>query len=51
LELVCAGLSNREIGRRRGTSERTIANQVQSLHAKLGVRSRLELFAWRARKA
>jgi DNA-binding CsgD family transcriptional regulator len=49
VELVCAGLSNREIGRRRGTSERTIANQ--SLHAKLGVRSRLEPFAWRARKA
>lgn len=49
--LLLAGLPNPEIARRRGTSVRTVANQVASLFTKLGVRSRLELFAWRARGA
>lgn len=39
------GLSNAQIGRWRGTSERTIANQVQSAFRKLGVRSRRQLWA------
>lgn len=45
LELVLAGLSNAEIGSRRGRSPRTVANQIASLFRRLGVASRLELFA------
>jgi DNA-binding CsgD family transcriptional regulator len=30
---------------------RTVANQMASIFARLGVRSRLELFAWAARRA
>jgi DNA-binding CsgD family transcriptional regulator len=45
LGLVLAGQSNAEIARRRGRSPRTIANQVGSIFRRLGVRSRLELFA------
>lgn len=45
LELLLVGGSNREIARVRGTSERTVANQVASLFAKLGVKSRSELVA------
>jgi DNA-binding NarL/FixJ family response regulator len=45
VELMCAGLSNGEIARRRGRSPRTIANQVARVFDKLGVRSRAELFA------
>jgi DNA-binding CsgD family transcriptional regulator len=41
--LALAGLSNSEIGRRRGTSERTVANQMATIFRKLGVRSRSEL--------
>jgi DNA-binding CsgD family transcriptional regulator len=40
---VLAGLSNADIGRKRGTAVRTIANQVASIYRKLRVRSRLEL--------
>jgi DNA-binding CsgD family transcriptional regulator len=40
---VLEGRSNAEIARLRGSSERTVANQVASLYRKLGVRSRLEL--------
>lgn len=40
---VLAGLSNAEIGERRGTALRTIANQVAAIFRKLGVSSRLEL--------
>jgi len=45
LALVRAGLSNAEIARRRGRSVRTVANQIASIFAKCGVRSRAELFA------
>lgn len=45
LGLVQAGLSNREIGARRGTSDRTIANQVASLLRKTGLHSRRALVA------
>jgi DNA-binding NarL/FixJ family response regulator len=45
LEGISAGLSNREIGRRRGTSERTVANQVAHLLRKLRAGSRHELVA------
>jgi DNA-binding CsgD family transcriptional regulator len=44
-KLVLSGKSNAEIARQRGTSPRTIANQLASLYRKLGVRSRRELSA------
>ena len=39
------GRSNAEIARMRGTSTRTVANQVAGLFRKLGVASRVELIA------
>ena len=42
---IFAGKSNGEIARDRGTSPRTIANQVASIFRKHGVRSRSELVA------
>ncbi|MEM9190652.1 MAG: helix-turn-helix transcriptional regulator [Myxococcota bacterium] len=45
LELVTGGLTNREIAKRRGTSERTVANQVASILRKTGAGSRYELTA------
>src|SRR5262245_53383763 len=45
---LLAGCSNAEIARMRGSSPRTIANQVASIFRKLGVRSRAELAARRA---
>lgn len=42
---ILAGRSNREIARHRGSSTRTVANQVASILKKLGVRSRLEIAA------
>jgi DNA-binding CsgD family transcriptional regulator len=41
--LTCDGLSNREIADIRGSSERTVANQVGSLFQKLGIARRTEL--------
>jgi DNA-binding NarL/FixJ family response regulator len=43
LELV-AGACHRDIAMARGTSERTVANQVASIFRKLNVGSRLDLF-------
>jgi DNA-binding CsgD family transcriptional regulator len=43
--LVASGSSNAEIGRARGASPRTIANQLASIYRKLGVGSRAELIA------
>lgn len=40
---LVAGSTNGDIARRRKTSERTVANQVQSIYCKLKVRSRSEL--------
>ena len=45
IEMVVLGLSNEAIAARRGTSARTVANQLQSIYAKLGISSRLELTA------
>ena len=42
---ILAGLSNAAIGRLRGTSARTVANQIAALYRKLGVHSRTELAA------
>lgn len=43
--LVMEGLSNQEIAQVRGTSERTVANQVASIFRRCGVSSRSELVA------
>lgn len=43
LQLVVAGKSNAAIAQARGTSVRTVANQVASLLRKLGARSRYDL--------
>jgi DNA-binding CsgD family transcriptional regulator len=42
---VVRGLSNSEIAAERGTSPRTVANQLHAVFAKLGVSSRAELVA------
>jgi DNA-binding CsgD family transcriptional regulator len=42
---VLGGLSNAEIARRRGTSSRTVANQLASIYRKVGVSSRSGLTA------
>jgi DNA-binding CsgD family transcriptional regulator len=42
---VLRGDSNLELARRRGTSSRTVANQVASIFRKLGVSCRTELAA------
>jgi DNA-binding NarL/FixJ family response regulator len=43
--LVAAGFSNAEIAKRRGTSIRTVANQVASLLRKANVGSRFQIAA------
>jgi DNA-binding NarL/FixJ family response regulator len=43
--LLIAGSTNRDIAMRRATSARTVANQVQAIFRKYGVRSRSELIA------
>ncbi len=43
LAKLLAGATNRDIARRRDSSERTVANQVQSIFRKVGARSRSEL--------
>lgn len=45
LRALLRGLSNEQIASQRGTSPRTIANQVAALYRKLGVRSRTALMA------
>ncbi len=42
---LLAGATNADVAARRGAAERTVANQVQSIYRKLGVRSRGELAA------
>ncbi len=42
---ILAGLSNTEIAAARGTSLRTIANQVATMFRKTGARSRSQLVA------
>lgn len=49
LDLVLAGMSNAEIARVRRRSIHTIAHQVDTIFRRLGVGSRLELFALVAR--
>ena len=45
LQLMMAGSSNRQIAHARGSSSRTVANQIASIFRKLGVASRAELAA------
>lgn len=45
LRELLAGKRNAEIARSRGTSPRTVANQISSLYRKLGVASRAEIAA------
>lgn len=42
-DLLLAGHSTQEIAAARGTAERTVSNQIQSIYRKVGVRSREEL--------
>lgn len=42
---IARGMSNAAIAKERGTSTRTVANQVGAILEKLGVRSRYELVA------
>lgn len=42
-EMLVRGLSNKDIAAERGTSERTVANQVRAVFAKCDVTSRSEL--------
>lgn len=51
LRLMLAGLSNADIAKTRGTSPRTVANQIASIFRNLGVRSRAEVFALVSRRA
>lgn len=44
--LVAEGLTNRQIGRRLGISERTAERHVENLRAKLGLTSRAQVAAW-----
>jgi DNA-binding CsgD family transcriptional regulator len=42
---ILDGASQRDVARSRGTSQRTVANQMASVFRKVGVGSRVELFA------
>lgn len=42
---LLAGSTSADVAARRGTSERTVANQIASIFSKLGVNSRIELAA------
>jgi DNA-binding CsgD family transcriptional regulator len=48
--LAAAGLSNDDIARERSSSPRTVANQLANVFRKLGVASRLELYAHAGRR-
>jgi DNA-binding NarL/FixJ family response regulator len=45
LDGLVAGEDNQDLARLRGTSQRTVANQIGSIFRKLGVSSRIELLA------
>ncbi len=46
LKLICEGLTNYQIARRRGILETTVKNYATQLYAKLGVRNRVEAILW-----
>lgn len=41
--MILAGASNEDIARVRGTSARTVANQIRAIYGKLGISGRLDL--------
>lgn len=45
-QLVCRGLTNREVARLLGTSAHTVRNQLHSLFERLGLSNRAELASW-----
>ena len=45
VDQILEGGSNKEIAERRGTSARTVANQISGIYQKLGITSRAELAA------
>jgi DNA-binding CsgD family transcriptional regulator len=49
LEMLSRGCSNSTIAAKRQVSQRTVANQVQSIFRKLGISSRRDLLARKAR--
>jgi DNA-binding CsgD family transcriptional regulator len=49
VQALLAGCSNIEIARLRGTSSKTVGNQLHAIYRKLGVGSRSELAAMLAR--
>lgn len=44
--LVADGLTNREIASRLGIAERTVESHLDSIRAKLGVRTRTQVAVW-----
>lgn len=46
VQLMAAGLTNREIGERLHTSRHTVANQIHSILVKTGCTNRTETIAW-----
>jgi DNA-binding CsgD family transcriptional regulator len=50
VDQILEGGSNKEIAERRGTSARTVANQISGIYQKLGIASRAELAALVARQ-
>ena len=50
VELVAAGATNREIGKRLGVAERTARTHVSNVLAKLGLASRTQLAMWAVRE-
>lgn len=46
VELVAAGLTNKEIGKKVGTTEHVVKNYLRVIFDKAGVWSRLELALW-----
>jgi DNA-binding CsgD family transcriptional regulator len=49
--LISAGLTNKEIGRKLGISERTVGAHVQNILNKLGAANRAQIAAWSAHAA
>jgi DNA-binding NarL/FixJ family response regulator len=50
IRLVAAGLKNKEVGERIGTSEYVIKNYLRGIYDKVGVWNRVELALWYERR-